>query len=29
MSPWATFYEGRDNASYLEYAKRRYRPSQS
>ncbi|WP_368508108.1 class I SAM-dependent methyltransferase [Bradyrhizobium lupini] len=25
MSPWATFYEGRANASYLEYAKQRYR----
>lgn len=26
MSPWATFYAGRDSASYLEYAKLRYAP---
>lgn len=26
MSPWAKFYTGRDNASYLAYAKERYRP---
>lgn len=26
MSPWATFYEGRATASYLDYAERRYKP---
>lgn len=26
MSPWATFYAGRNTASYLEYAKLRYAP---
>lgn len=26
MSPWATFYEGREGASYLAYVKQRYAP---
>jgi SAM-dependent methyltransferase len=26
MSPWATFYEGREGASYLDYVKQRYEP---
>jgi SAM-dependent methyltransferase len=26
MSPWATFYEGREGTSYLDYVKQRYAP---
>jgi trans-aconitate methyltransferase len=26
MSPWATFYEGREGASYQSYVQKRYRP---